>query len=194
MTDGEIAAIEKSGQPRRLVTVTAPRAGVVLHRGIAAGTAVDPSTELVTVADLSRVWVLAELSEGDIPSVTVGTPALLEFPASGREPFEAEVEFLSPTLSERTRTLRVRFAVANPGGALRPGLYGSATFRVEPRGVLTVSRDAIVDTGVTQHVFVVVGEGTFAPRPVKLGAHFGDRVEIAYDETADEGPEQEENR
>lgn len=178
MTDGEIRAIEESGEPRRLVTVTAPRAGVVLHRGISVGTAVDPSTEIVTVADLSRIWVLAEVSEGDIPSVRVGTPAQLEFSASGREPFEAQVEFLYPTLSERTRTLRVRFAVENRSGTLRPGIYGSATFRVEPRPALTVSRDAIVDTGSTQHVFVVAGDRRFTPRTVTLGTRFAERVEV----------------
>lgn len=178
MTDGEIRAIEESGEPRRLVTVTAPRSGVVLHRGISVGTAVDPSTEIVTVADLSRVWVLAEVSEGDIPSVQIGTPARLEFPASGREPFDAQVQFLYPTLSERTRTLRVRFAVENKNGTLRPGIYGSATFRVEPRPALTVSRDAIVDTGSTQHVFVVAGERRFVPRTVTLGTRFDQRIEV----------------
>jgi Cu(I)/Ag(I) efflux system membrane fusion protein len=178
MTDGEIRSIEEAGQPRRLVTVTAPRAGVVLHRGISVGTAVDPSTEIVTVADLSRVWVFAEVPEGDIPSVRVGTPARLEFPASGREPFDAPVEFLYPTLSERTRTLRVRFAANNPGGSLRPGIYGNATFQVEPRPALTVPRDAVVDTGSAQHVFVVSGERRFLPRSVKLGSRFGERVEI----------------
>jgi Cu(I)/Ag(I) efflux system membrane fusion protein len=178
MTDAEIRAIEASGEPRRLVTVTAPRAGVVLHRGISVGTAVDPSTEIVTIADLSRVWVLAEIPEGDIPSVQIGTTAQLGFPASGREPLEARVEFLYPTLSERTRTLRVRFAVENPGGSLRPGIYGSATFRVEPRLALTVARDAIVDTGSAQHVFVVAGEQRFVPRAVTLGARFDQRVEV----------------
>jgi len=178
MTDAEIRAIEEAGEPRRLVTVTAPRSGVVLHRGISVGTAVDPSTEIVTVADLSRVWVLAEVSEGDIPSVRVGTPAQLEFPASGHETFEARVEFLYPTLSERTRTLRVRFAVENRSGSLRPGIYGNATFGVEPRTALTVSRDAIVDTGSTQHVFVVAGERRFVPRTVKLGTRFDQRVEV----------------
>jgi Cu(I)/Ag(I) efflux system membrane fusion protein len=178
MTDAEISAIEETGEPRRLVTVSAPRSGVVLHRGISVGTAVDPSTEIVTVADLSRVWVLAEVSEGEIPSVQIGTPAQLEFRASGREPFEARVEFLYPTLSERTRTLRVRLAVENRSGTLRPGIYGSVTFRVEPRSTLTVSRDAIVDTGSTQHVFVVAGERRFAPRAVKLGTRFDQRVEV----------------
>ncbi|MCG3174807.1 MAG: hypothetical protein GMKNLPBB_03096 [Myxococcota bacterium] len=178
MTDAEISAIDESGEARRLVTVLAPRSGVVLHRGISAGAAVDPSTEIVTIADLSRVWVLAEIPEGDIPGVQIGTPAMLEFPASGREPFEARVEFLYPTLSERTRTLRVRFNVDNPRGTLRPGIYGTAVFRVSPRQALTVPRDAIVDTGSAQHVFVAAGERRFVPRPVKLGARFDSRIEV----------------
>lgn len=178
MTEAEISAIEQSGEARRLVTVSASRAGVVLRRGISVGTAVDPSTEILTIADLSRVWVLAEVPEADIPRVQVGAVAELEFPAAAREPFEARVEFLYPTLSERTRTLRVRFAVDNPEGSLRPGIYGSAVFRVTPHPVLSVARDAVVDTGDAQHVFVVAGEHRFTPRAVKLGARFGERVEV----------------
>ena len=178
VTEAEIRAIEEAGEPRRLVTVSAPRAGVVVHRGISVGTAVDPSTELLTIADLSRVWVLAEIPEADIPYVQRDTPAQLEFVASGRPPFEGRVDFLYPTLTERTRTLRVRFVVANRDGSLRPGLYGAADFQVRPHEALTVPRDAIVDIGETQHVFVVEQEGRFAPRPIKLGARLEDRVEV----------------
>jgi Cu(I)/Ag(I) efflux system membrane fusion protein len=178
MTEAEIKELEKSGSARRLVTVSAPRGGVVVHRGVSVGTAVDPSTELLTIADLSRVWVLAEVPETDIPSVQQGTPAALAFPASGLAPLERPVDFLYPTLSERTRTLRVRFTVDNPTGTLRPGLYGTAEFRVHPREALTVPRDAVVDTGDMQHVFVVVGEGKFEPREVKLGTRLGDRIEV----------------
>jgi Cu(I)/Ag(I) efflux system membrane fusion protein len=178
MTDAEIRGLEETGEARRLVTVSAPRSGVVIHRGISVGTAVDPSTELLTIADLSRVWVLAEVPEADIPSVQRSTPVRLDFPASGRPTFEAKVDFLYPTLSERTRTLRVRFVVDNRDGALRPGLYGAAEFQLSPRKALTVPRDAIVDTGQTQHVFVVEREGRFVPRTVKLGARLEDRVEV----------------
>jgi Cu(I)/Ag(I) efflux system membrane fusion protein len=178
MTDAEIRAIETSGEPRRLVTITAPRAGVVVHRGVSVGTAVDPSTELLTIADLSIVWVFAEVPEADIPGVEPGTAAELEFAGSRRAPFEAKVEFLYPTLSERTRTLRVRFSVDNPDGSLRPGLYGTAEFRVKPREAITVPRDAIVDTGAVQHVFVVLDGHRFVPRTVKLGARLDDRVEV----------------
>lgn len=178
VTEAEIRAIEVAGEARRLVTVTAPRGGVVVHRGISVGTAVDPSTELLTIADLSRVWVLAEIPEADIPYVLRDTPARLEFVASGRPSFEARVDFLYPTLTERTRTLRVRLVVENRDGSLRPGLYGEANFQVKPHDALTIPRDAIVDIGETQHVFVVEREGRFVPRTVKLGARLEDRVEV----------------
>lgn len=178
MSEEAIQALEQRGEPRRLVTITSPRRGVVLHRGITVGTAVDPSTELVTIADLSRVWVFAEIPEADVPLVTKGAMAALEFPASGKPPVHAPVEFLYPTLSETTRTLRVRFTVDNPDGALRPGIFGHADLHITPRTVLTVGRDAVVDTGAEQHVFVVIGPGRFEPRTVELGLRLHDRVEV----------------
>jgi Cu(I)/Ag(I) efflux system membrane fusion protein len=177
MTAAEIDAIEQSGEPKRLVTVVAPRSGIVVNRGVTAGTSVDPSTTLLTIADLSRVWVLAEVPEADIPAVRVGTTARLDFPASGRPPFAARVHFVYPTLTERTRTLRVRLPVGNPGGTLKPGLYGTATFQSAGQNAITVPRDAVVDTGLQQHVFVAVGN-MFEPRPVTVGAQLADRVEI----------------
>ncbi|MGE0361650.1 MAG: efflux RND transporter periplasmic adaptor subunit [Vicinamibacterales bacterium] len=177
MSPEEIAAIEASGEPRRLITVVAPRRGVVVTRGVTVGTAVDPSTPLLTIADLSSVWVLAEVPEASIPSVRPGTVATLDFPASGRAPFTARVDFLYPTLTERTRTLRVRFTVGNGRGTLRPGLYGTAAFSVAGTPAITVPRDAVVDTGRQQHVFVVVGD-RFEPRPVTLGLQLADRVEV----------------
>jgi Cu(I)/Ag(I) efflux system membrane fusion protein len=177
MTPSEIDAIEQSGEPKRLVTVVAPRSGVVVNRGVTVGTSVDPSTTLVTIADLSRVWVLAEVPEASIPLVRVGSAAQLDFPASGRPPFPARVDFVYPTLTERTRTLRVRLSAGNPGGALRPGLYGTAAFETAGHNVLTVPRDAVVDTGLQQHVFVAAGD-RFEPRPVTVGVQLADRVEI----------------
>ena len=137
----------------------------------------DPATTLLTIADLSRVWVLAEVPEASIPFVRVGSAAQLDFPASGRPPFTARVDFVYPTLTERTRTLRVRLSAGNPGGALKPGLYGTAAFESAGHNVLTVPRDAVVDTGMQQHVFVAAGD-RFEPRPVTVGVQLADRVEI----------------
>jgi Cu(I)/Ag(I) efflux system membrane fusion protein len=177
MSPAEIDAIEQTGEPTRLVTVYAPRSGVVVNRGVTVGTSVDPSTTLLTIADLARVWVLAEVPEASITAVRPGSMARLDFPASGRPPFTAPVDFIYPTLSERTRTLRVRLSAANAGGALKPGLYGTVDFVTTGQDVLTVPRDAVIDTGLQQHVFVATGD-RFEPRPVTLGVQLADRVEI----------------
>jgi Cu(I)/Ag(I) efflux system membrane fusion protein len=178
MSVAEIERLERSGEARRLVTITAPTGGVVLNRGVSAGTAIDPSTEIVTIADLSVVWVIAEVVESDAAQVRVGASATLSFPMAGREPFPAKVEFIYPTLTERTRTVRVRLPVPNRDGALRPGLYGTAEFPAVAREALTVARDAVIDTGESQHVFVHTSENVIEPRTVKLGARLADRIEI----------------
>ena len=87
------------------------------------------------------------------------------------------MEFLYPTLTEPTRTLRVRLSVTNPGGTLRPGLYGTAGFESTGPPTITIPRDAVVDTGRQQHVFVAVGD-RFEPRLVTLGVQRTDRVEV----------------
>jgi membrane fusion protein, copper/silver efflux system len=177
MTPADIEAIERSGEPKRLVTVAAPRGGVVVNRGVTVGTSVDPSTTLLTIADLSRVWILAEVPEAYAAEVRAGSRAQVEIPSSGQPPFAARVDFVYPMLTERTRTLRVRLSVPNPRGTLRPGLFGTATFESAGPPVLTVPRDAVVDTGLRQHVFVATAAG-FEPRPVTLGVRLADRVEI----------------
>lgn len=178
MSEAEIRGIERSGEPRRLVTLTAPRSGVVLRRGVSTGTSVDPSTEIVTVADLSSVWVWAEVPESAAGQLQPGAVATLSFPALGNAEIQAPVDFVYPTLTERSRTLRVRFKVPNAEQKLMPGLFGTAMFESGARTALTVPRDAVVDTGLSQHVFVMVGADHFEPRRVILGARMADRVEI----------------
>jgi Cu(I)/Ag(I) efflux system membrane fusion protein len=104
-------------------------------------------------------------------------PTELDFPASGRQPFPGRVDFIYPTLTERTRTLRVRLSASNPNGALRPGLYGTVSLETGGPPVITVPRDAVVDTGSQQHVFVVSGK-QFEPRTVTLGLQLAERVEV----------------
>lgn len=178
MTDAAVLALERRGTASRSVPIVAPHGGVVLHRGVTVGTAVDPSTELFVIADLSQVWVLAEVPEARAADVHVGTHARIEAPASGLPSIDATVDFVYPTLTESTRTLRVRLTVANPTGALRPGTFATVTFHVAPRVTLVVPRDAIVDTGSEQHAFVVEQEGYFVPRTVRVGARLEDSLEI----------------
>lgn len=178
MTDGEVDALERRGEATQNVPILAPRAGVVLERGVTLGAAVDPSTDLFVIADLSEVWVLAEIPEARMAEIAVGAIATLELATSGVEALESSVAFVYPTLSEGTRTLRVRFVVPNPDGTIRPGAFGTAVFSLSPRTLLVVPRDAVVDRGTLQHVFVATDDGRYEPRMVRIGARFEDRVEI----------------
>lgn len=178
MSDAEIRQIERTRRANRLVTIVAPRSGFVLDRGATQGITVDPSTNILSIADLAQLWVIAEVAEADTARIQLGSTALVTFPLSGRPPFTARVEFIYPMLTERTRSVRVRMTVSNIGGALRPGMYGTAQISAAPRYALTVGRDAVIDTGISQHVFVRAGDNRFEPRTVKVGAKAGDRVEV----------------
>lgn len=178
LTDSQIDALARAKRPEQKVAIVAPRSGIVLSRGISVGNAVDPSTRLMSVVDLSVVWVIAEIPEADIPDVTIGSVATLAFPATRREPFAAEVDYVYPTLTERTRTLQVRFVVDNKDGELRPGSYGRAILGTDPREAVTVPRDAVIDTGFAKHVFVVADDGRYVPRTVVTGVRVDDRLEI----------------
>ena len=178
MSEREISALERENAVPRLVTVAAPQNGTVLRRGVSVGTAIDPSTELMTIADLSQVWVLAEVPEAYVGGIVPGTRAMLEFPAAGATPLTAAVDFIYPTLTERTRSVRVRFVLPNPDGALRPGMYGTASFDAGGREALTIPRDAVVESGASQHVFVQTQDKAFEPRQVRIGVRLADRVEI----------------
>lgn len=178
MSDSEIRAIEKTGKPNRLVTLYAPHSGVLAHRGISAGTAVDPSTEIAIVLDLSRIWVLAEVPEFAAASVKKGMLAQLAFGGDGETRVPAHVEFIDPMLTEATRTLKVRFSLPNTAGALRPGMYGTALFKAPARNAVMVARDAVVDTGAAQYVYVVNSGGVYEPRAVRVGARLKETVEI----------------
>jgi membrane fusion protein, copper/silver efflux system len=178
MAEAEIRAIEKQGRAKRLVTVTSPLNGVVLRRSVSPGTAVDPSTELMVVADLSRVWVVAELPERHAAAAQHSGNVIVDVPASGRGPFTATISFLHPTLDERTRSRRVRIPVDNHDRRMLPGMTGYITLESTPRKALVIPRDALVDTGDHQHVFVETAEGRFEPRVVRTGLRLSDRVEI----------------
>lgn len=178
MSEAEIVGIEKSGQALRLVTLIASRSGILAHRGIAPGTAVDPSTEIAVILDLSRVWVWAEVPEAYSDQIKKGMSARLRIGGNDRPEISAKVEFIAPVLSETTRTLKVRFSLPNPDRHLRPGSYGNALFKSSPRAALTVPREALVDTGNTQYVYVMKSNEVYEPRSVLVGVRQTDKVEI----------------
>jgi Cu(I)/Ag(I) efflux system membrane fusion protein len=155
-----VAAVERSGVPRRTITLRAPASGVVVEKSVVAGMRVMPGMALYRIADLSRVWVEGEVFERDMGSVRRGQHARLTFEAFPGETFEARVAYLYPTLSAEARTGRVRLELDNPGGRIRPGMYASIELRpAEARRAVVVPRGAVHQTGERAVVFVRGADG-----------------------------------
>jgi membrane fusion protein, copper/silver efflux system len=176
--DEEIRRLEGEGKASTQLVLRSPVTGTVLERGVVEGQYVGADTPLLTVADLSRVWVMADLYEMDMTRVHVGDPALFTTDAMPGRTFEGRVQFVYPTISSETRTLKTRLALSNTDGALRPGLYGRV--RVSARGARTLSvpSEAVVNAGQHSYVFVAHRGGHFEPRMVWTGMPQGDRVQI----------------
>jgi len=185
--DDAIARVEQEGHVLRALTVRAPRSGTVIEKMALPGMYVEPPMDLYTIADLSRVWVLADLYEYEVPYVRVGQAA--SFAPVGVEvsspELEATVAFVAPTVGRKTRTVKVRLELPNEDGRLRPGAYGTVRLEIPLEAALVVPADAVLDTGTRQLAFVQVGEGRFEPRAVTLGARAGGSVQVL--EGLDEG-------
>ena len=174
----EIAAIEEARQPRDVVTFLSPAAGFVVEKSAVRGLHVTPGQTLYKIADLSQVWVEAEVYQGEAPLMRVGQMATVTLDAYPGEDFRGRVIYIYPYVDEQTRTNKVRFGFANRGGRLKPGMY--ATVQIETGGSegVVVPANALLDSGKEQVVFVAKGGGTFEPRHVKAGRRSGDDVQI----------------
>lgn len=175
----EVQRLERERSASTRLTLRAPVAGTVLEKNVTEGQYVGPDTPLFTVADLSRVWVLADLYEMDLARVRVGDRAAFSTDGLPGRSLAGRIEFIYPTVSSETRTLKARVSLANADGLLRPGMYGR--LQVSGRGAgagLMVPSEAVVNTGETRYVFIAHAGGVFEPRRVWVGQAAGDRVQI----------------
>lgn len=164
----EVERLDSTREPRRTFTLVAPRGGIVVAKQILDGTSVDPSTELYTISDLSRVWVLADIYESDVGGIHVGQAGRLEVEGGGA-PLEAKVAFVPPTIDEPTRTLKVRFELANEKRVLRPGAFATVSMDLALGKGLAIPESAIIRTGTRAIAFVVHEGEHVTPREVALG-------------------------
>jgi len=165
------------GRPR--ITFTAPASGIVLEKKAVQGMRFMPGEMLYQIADLSTVWVIAEVPEQDIGQVQLGTRALVTADAYPEHSFDGKVAFIYPTLNSATRTVQVRMEIANLKALLKPAMFASAQINVgKANKVLTVPTSAVIDSGTRQVVLVRLAEGRFEPRTVKLGSRSDSYVEV----------------
>jgi Cu(I)/Ag(I) efflux system membrane fusion protein len=179
--DEEIARLRREGAPARLFAVRAPEGGIVTERPAAIGMRFAAGEPLLRTADLSTVWLTAELAEADLALARPGQAVAAGFVAHPGRRFAGRVEFVYPQLDARTRTGRIRIAMPNDDMALKLDMYGSVAIEVadaEAGGAITVPDSAVIDSGARQVVLVELGEGRFAPREVRLGMRGDGAVQI----------------
>jgi membrane fusion protein, copper/silver efflux system len=174
----QVAEITASGVPLKNLTLTSPITGFVMERNVFAKQRIMPETALYTVADLSRVWVIADVFEYEAAAVRLGMPAAMTLSYLPGRTFHGKVNYILPQVDAATRTLKVRIEFANTDFALKPDMYGEVEFQTGGGRRLVVPQTAVLNSGDRQVVFVDRGKGYFEPREVKLGGRSEGRVEI----------------
>jgi Cu(I)/Ag(I) efflux system membrane fusion protein len=175
----QIERLERTGEVTKTLTLTAPFDGVVLEKMVVVGQGVMLGMKLYRLANLRTVWIEGEVFEQDLGLIRVGTRAAVELTAYPGRSFAGRVGFVWPTVDPESRAGRVRVALSNPDGLLRPGMYATMLFDAAlGRELVSVPAEAVVMTGERNLVFVVTGDGMLQPREVTIGARAGDRIEI----------------
>jgi membrane fusion protein, copper/silver efflux system len=171
ISDDEITALQKSGKPTDTLQIRSPVTGYVIQKNVDPAQMVMSGRTLYRVADLSTVWINAEIYEYELPFVKVGQKVTVTALAHPGRVFEAVVDFIYPYSENKTRTTTVRLVMKNPEGLFKPNDYVNAEIKVDHGQRLLIPQTAVYDTGVSQYVFLEVTNGHFVPRRIKLGPH-----------------------
>lgn len=179
ISDEQIKSLAKSGETKRTLTFRSPVAGIVTEKKALQGMRFMPGDALYQVADLSAVWVVADVFEQDIGLVKPGAKASVKIGAYPNKVFEGTITYVYPTLTAATRTVPVRVELPNPGQLLKPAMFAQVELPVGAKGqVVTVPTSAVIDSGTRRIVLVQAKEGRFEPREVKLGERSDSYVEV----------------
>ncbi len=178
MADTEIADLDRRGTPLDYVPIVAPRSGIVVRKNIVEGTAHRAGMTLMRIADLSRVWVEAQVYEADLDIVAAGMPAIVTLPYLPNQRFESTVGYVYPFLDGESRTTRIRVELDNSDGLLKPDMYAEVLLSADLGERLVVPVEAVIFAGERRVVFEDLGGGLLAPRYVQTGSRTGEQIEI----------------
>lgn len=173
-----IADLEKRGSALDYVTIYAPSNGIVIDKRIVPGSAIRAGDAILRLADVSRVWVDAQIYEFELPFVQTGAQATVTLPHESNRAFNSRIAYVYPYLQNDTRTARVRIELDNTQGLLRPDMYVQVNIKVNLGQRLVVPEQAVLYAGDARLVFVDLGDGRLAPRRVRIGVRTSDRIEI----------------
>jgi len=178
LSAAQIDDIKNTGKPTRAITLYAPAGGFVTARNAFPSLKISPETELYTLADLSHVWIMADLFETDATKVRVGATAMVRVPTANNAAFSARVTYVQPQVDPATRTVKVRLEADNPAMRLKPDMFVDVEMRMGYGARVTIPAEAVLDAGLHKTVFVDRGNGYLEPRAVETGDRVGDRVVV----------------
>jgi len=178
MPDSEIAKLEESGEAITDLTFYSPASGYITERNALPNMYVQPDTKLYAIADLSDVWVLAQIFQNDAGRIKPGDPAEVTVDAYPGQVFRGKVDYLLPQLDAATRTLPVRLVFPNPDLKLRPGMYVNVNLKLPLGKRLVVPDSAVFHSGTKSLVFTYTGKGNIEPREVEMGPHVGNELVV----------------
>jgi membrane fusion protein, copper/silver efflux system len=178
VSPAEIEKLDQSGKPITDLTINSPVSGYITQKNALPNMYVQPETMLYTLADLSDVWVLAQVFQSDAGKIKPGDPAEITVDAYSGRVFNGRVDYILPQLDTNTRTLPVRLVFPNPDLKLRPGMYVNVRVKVPMGRQLVVPASAAFHSGTRNLVFVYSGEGSIEPRAVELGPQVGDQLVV----------------
>ena len=177
--EARIADLDKGGKPSRRVAYFAPVDGIASEIGVEEGAAVSEGMPMYQISDLSSVWVQAEVPEEQAAWISTGKSVDITFPALPGHKVEGKVDYLYPALDAKTRTLKVRIRLANPGLEYRPGMYANVTLYGGAGGnAVLVPTESVIATGKRSIVILAEGAGRFRPVVVKTGIENNGKTEI----------------
>jgi membrane fusion protein, copper/silver efflux system len=178
ISDDQIRKIEESEKPVRTLTIYSPVSGYVIQKYAIQGMRVMAGEKLFDVSDLSNVWVVADIYEHELPLIKVGDTAKIKLTYFPGKELTSKIDFVSPTLSNETRTAQVRFGIPNSGGKLKPGMFTDVELKINLGRKLAVPDEAVIDTGLRQIVYIDKGDGYFEPKAITPGVRAEKLVEV----------------
>jgi len=183
----QIRELEQTRKIKKNLHIHSPFDGVVINIGAREGQYVTPSTELYKIADLSRVWVFADVYENEVPWIQAGDPVDMKLAAIPGKVFTGRVGYIYPYAEAKTRTIRVRLEFDNPDRLLKPDMFADVTIHAQRKvDAVVIPAEAVVRSGEREQVFVVRGPGKFEPREVRLGVTSQGMVQVVEGVTAGE--------
>ena len=169
ITPADIDRLERTGTPRKSLTIASPASGYVLNKIAVQGARVTPGEPLFEIANLDRVWVQADVYESELQYVHPGSAATMTLSYAPGRTWTGRITFIAPIVDPMTRTVKVRLEFDNRDGALKPDMFGDVVIQQPARLVIVVPDSAVLQTGTRSVVFVIKPDGTFEPREVSLG-------------------------